>query len=273
MKYATLAASAIAIGAGATTGTAVAQESENGDATVTLFGDEYRPGVDFEAVAALNDDTKQALFQATGLTDEFSSPEDWDVYVGTFDVGGSAPVLGHLMASGVDLGDGATLGADASFRNAELNLVETSLGDETGGDGAATLSGQEYPAVDEWLTETEVGAAAPNYDGSIVDRRGQDTVLVDVGAGASGWEFEPAAVAVSPGTTVHWEWTGDGGEHNVEAEPEDQIGESDYEFSSGEPVDEEGETYERSFDESGIALYHCEPHLPDGMKGAIVIAE
>lgn len=139
------------------------------------------------------------------------------------------------------------------------------------GDDDESLSGEDYPAVDEWLTETEVGGAAPNYDGTIVDRRDEDTVQVDVGSGDNGLEFGPAAVAVSPGTTVQWEWTGQGGEHNVEAEPDEQIGESDYEFSSGEPVSGEGESYEQTLDESGIALYHCEPHLAVGMKGAIVV--
>ncbi|MGQ4556522.1 halocyanin domain-containing protein [Halobellus sp. GM3] len=142
-----------------------------------------------------------------------------------------------------------------------------------GGDGAPALTGDDYPAVDAWLTETDVGAAAPNYDGSIVDRRDQEAITVGVGTGDTGTEFDPAAVAVDAGTTVRWEWTGEGGAHNVEAEPDDQIGESDYEFSSGDPVDEEGETYEQVLDEPGVALYHCEPHLTVGMKGAVVVAE
>jgi halocyanin-like protein len=145
-------------------------------------------------------------------------------------------------------------------------------GDDDGGDGGgAALSGEDYPAVDEWLTETDIGAAAPNYDGSIVDERDRDTATVEVGTGDTGTEFGPAAVAVSSGTTVRWEWTGEGGAHNVEAVPDEQIGESDYEFSSGDPVDDEGETYEQTLDESGIALYHCEPHLSVGMKGAVVV--
>lgn len=145
-------------------------------------------------------------------------------------------------------------------------------GDDDGGSDEA-LSGEDYPAVDEWLTETEVGGEAPNYDGTIVNQREADTIQVEVGAGENGIAFEPAAVAVSAGTTVRWEWTGEGGAHNVTARPDDQIGESDYEFSSGDPVDEEGETYEQTLDDSGIALYHCEPHLSVGMKGAVVVVE
>ncbi|MFW5918430.1 MAG: plastocyanin/azurin family copper-binding protein, partial [Haloferacaceae archaeon] len=76
---------------------------------------------------------------------------------------------------------------------------------------------------------------------------------------------------VSTGTEVLWELTGEGGDHNVEAEPDEQIGESDYEFSSGEPVDSADEEYTYTFDDPGIALYHCEPHLSLGMKGSVVV--
>jgi len=44
-------------------------------------------------------------------------------------------------------------------------------GQDGGADGAATIAGSEYPAVDEWLTETDVGGADDTYDGSIVDLR------------------------------------------------------------------------------------------------------
>lgn len=143
---------------------------------------------------------------------------------------------------------------------------------EGGDDGEGEeLSGEDYPEVDEWLTETEVGGEAPNYDGTIVNQREQDTVQVEVGAGEDGIAFEPAAVSVSTGTTVRWEWTGEGGAHNVVADPDGQIGESEHEFSSGDPVNEEGETYEETLDDTGIALYHCEPHLSVGMKGAVVV--
>lgn len=134
-----------------------------------------------------------------------------------------------------------------------------------------TLSGDDFPVVDEWLTETETGGEASNYDGSVVDQREEKAIYIDVGTGNNGTEFTPVAVAVTPGTTVRWEWTGDGGAHNVMAEPDHQIGESDYEFSSGDPMDEENEIYEQTLDDPGIALYHCDPHLSVGMKGAIIV--
>ncbi|SFS03542.1 halocyanin domain-containing protein [Halomicrobium zhouii] len=147
-------------------------------------------------------------------------------------------------------------------------------GDGGGGSGGTeTIAGSDYPAVDEWLTETDVGGADDTYDGSIVDWREESEPTVDVGAeGNDGYyAFGPSAIAVSAGTEVRWEWTGEGETHNVEAEPEEQIGESDYEFSSGDPVAEAGTEYTYTFDEAGVALYHCEPHLALGMKGAVVV--
>lgn len=108
-------------------------------------------------------------------------------------------------------------------------------GDGNGdGNGADTIPGSDYPAVDEWMTETEVGDADDTYDGTILDRRDQTEVTVAVGSQGNGdhYAFDPSAVAISAGTEVLWDWTGEGGQHNVEAEPEDQISESDYEFQS-----------------------------------------
>jgi halocyanin-like protein len=141
-----------------------------------------------------------------------------------------------------------------------------------GGDGS-DLSGSDYPDMDEWLTESEVGGAADNYDGAVADERDSQTVTVEVGTAGNGGDFayDPPAVVVSTGTEIEWSWTGDGGEHNVEALPEEQLGRSDYEFSSGEAVTAEGVQYTRTMAETGVALYHCEPHFDLGMKGAIAV--
>lgn len=144
-----------------------------------------------------------------------------------------------------------------------------------GGDGGGsdTVPGEDYPAVDEWLTETDVGDSDDTYDGSLVDMRDQDSITIDVGAEGNGdnFAFGPSAVLVSAGTEIVWDWTGEGGQHNVEAEPDGQIGESDYEFSSGEPVEGADTEYRQTLDGAGVALYHCEPHLSVGMKGGIAI--
>ena len=104
-----------------------------------------------------------------------------------------------------------------------------------------------------------------NYDGTH-DYTGQDEVTVAVGAGENGLRFGPAAILIDPGTTVVWEWTGAGGNHNVVAE--------DGTFESGDPVGEEGTTFEFTFDdveEGDTFNYACIPHRAIGMRGAVAI--
>jgi halocyanin-like protein len=114
------------------------------------------------------------------------------------------------------------------------------------------------PEVDEFLADTS------NYDG-IEDVRGQDSVTVDVGAGDNGLLFGPAAIRVDPGTTVVWEWTGEGGTHNVAA--------TDDSFRSGDAVDGSDVTFEHTFESAGLTTYVCEPHESVGMKGAVVVGD
>lgn len=111
-------------------------------------------------------------------------------------------------------------------------------------------------SFDGWFDNVE------NFDG-VVDRTGQSAVTVQVGAQGNGgaFAFAPAAVAVDAGATVVWEWTGDGGMHNVEA--------TDGSFES-DMVDQAGHAFEQSF-ESDVRRYFCMPHEAMGMKGAIVV--
>ena len=103
------------------------------------------------------------------------------------------------------------------------------------------------------------GTAAAQEGGS-----GSTSQSVAVGAG-SGLSFDPADLTVAPGTTVTWEWTGEGGAHNVVAE--------DDTFNSGEPQEGSGVTFEYTFEETGEFPYHCEPHQNAGMVGSVVVQE
>jgi len=89
--------------------------------------------------------------------------------------------------------------------------------------GLAAGSGGVAAQYDGWLDDVD------NYDGTH-DYTGQDEVTVAVGA-VDGLKFGPAAILIDPGTTVVWEWTGEGGAHNVVADDET--------FNSGDPVSEE----------------------------------
>lgn len=127
-----------------------------------------------------------------------------------------------------------------------------------GGDGG----GEDYEYIDDEPDYGDWFSNVGNDDGT-VDWTGQDAVTVDVGADGNGgnYAFEPAAIAVDAGTTVTWEWTGDGGGHNVVDEGGD--------FES-DRTSAQGFTFEQTF-ESGVTRYVCTPHRSMGMKGAVYV--
>ncbi|GAB3412830.1 hypothetical protein GCM10027435_06020 [Haloparvum alkalitolerans] len=142
--------------------------------------------------------------------------------------------------SGSGGGDGGSGGSDGG-----------NGGGDSGGDGGGEYLSEE-PDYGGWFDDVD------NYEATL-DRTDADEVTVQVGA-ADGLKFAPPAVAVSTGTTVVWEWTGQGGQHNVTEE--------DGAFES-ELTDEEGHTFEHTFEESGTFRYVCTPHESVGMKGAV----
>ncbi len=107
-------------------------------------------------------------------------------------------------------------------------------------------------------------------DGGEQDLRGQDEVTVEVGAAGNGGDlaFSPAGIWIDPGTTVIWEWTGAGGEHNVVTV--DGPADLDSDLTA-----EAGFTYEHEFteDDEGITDYVCEPHDALDMKGAVAVGD
>jgi len=132
-----------------------------------------------------------------------------------------------------------------------------------GSDGSDGDDGGDVPSeIDDYLAD------ANQYDGSIEDLTGQDEVTVEVGVGDTGFAFSPAALRIDSSTTVVWEWTGNGGGHNVAS-----VESSESDFDNGEIADEEGYTFEQSFDNAGIQLYECSPHSANGMLGAIEVVE
>jgi halocyanin-like protein len=126
-----------------------------------------------------------------------------------------------------------------------------------GATGTATAQSGPFGG---WMSDVS------NYDG-VHDMTGSGEVTVEVGVDANqgAFGFGPAAVQVDPGTTVVWEWTGEGGLHNVAAE-------SGGDFSS-ENTQEAGFTYEQTFEEAGVVQYFCQPHRALGMKGVVVVGD
>jgi halocyanin-like protein len=127
----------------------------------------------------------------------------------------------------------------------------------TGAVGTAAAQDEE-PDWGEFVED------APNF-GETEDLRGEESVEVQVGAG-DGLQFEPAAIWIDPGTEVVWEWTGEGGGHNVASNDGEEF-ESDTE-------DEAGFTFEHVFeDEDQINEYECTPHTAQDMHGGVAVGD
>jgi len=181
--------------------------------------------------------TFEQTFEETGVSRYACTPHKAMGMKGAIIVGDVEVSVGSAAATDT----GTASGTDAG----------TATGD-SGGSGDFV-----EPDYGEWFDN--VG----NFDGT-VDKTGQDKVTIEVGAQGNGgaFAFEPAAVHVDPGTTVVWEWTGEGSQHNVVSD--------DPEFES--PMQgSEGDTYALEFDGQGVAQYACTPHKALGMKGAVVV--
>lgn len=110
------------------------------------------------------------------------------------------------------------------------------------------------PDYDGWFDDVA------NYEGT-VDATDREEVTIEVGTG-DGLQYAPPAIQITPGTRVVWEWTGEGGDHNVAAE------DGSYE---SETRGDAGFEFEYTFEEGGITRYVCTPHEAVGMKGAVVV--
>jgi len=165
----------------------------------------------------------------------------------------SSPTAGRTAALVDDTGDEASLGRRA--------FVRTSVGAAAVGGAAAAGGSAVGQAYGGWLSDTS------NYEGT-TDLTGNEQVMVAVGTGENGVLFDPPAILVDPGTTVVWEWTGEGGSHNVMHEPDGEDAEAAFE---SELMDGEGDTFEHTFESEGTFRYFCSPHRAIGMKGVVAV--
>lgn len=141
------------------------------------------------------------------------------------------------------------------FLAGTAGLGTLALAGPLAGRARAQASGDSVD-LSEWFANTD--------DVSMVDWRGESAVTVRVGTAANGggFGFGPALTRVDPGTVVTFEWTGQGGVHNVAAKG----GAFESPFES-----EAGATFEWTADTEGVTKYVCVPHESMGMKGALVV--
>ena len=140
-------------------------------------------------------------------------------------------------------------------------LMRAGLGAAAAIGATAAATPAAAQAYGEWMSDVS------NYEAT-VDYTGQESVAVAVGVGENGVLFDPPAILVDPGTTVTWEWTGEGGQHNVVHQPEGEDG--DPAFESG-LKEEEGATFEQTFEEEITFRYYCNSHRGAGMKGVVAV--
>ncbi|WP_424019505.1 halocyanin domain-containing protein [Halorientalis pallida] len=175
---------------------------------------------------------------------------------------------GFLMATAGGAAAAGVAGTAAAQETTQTGGTATANGTATNGtatNGTSAPEGTEggggggggIPDLGGYLD------GANTYGGSVTDKTGQSTVTVQVGAG-DGFAFSPAGVHVDNGATVQWEWTGEGGAHNVVSEGEGPL-------DSGSPVGGSGVQYEHTFEEDGIYNYYCSPHKGQGMLGSVVV--
>jgi halocyanin-like protein len=167
---------------------------------------------------------------------------------------GALAVGGALAGCSTETGDTG----DGDGGDDTTTATPTESGDGSDGSGSDGNGGGGVPSeVSDYLSNDDT------FDG-VQDMTGQGSVTVMCGSeGNNGnFAFDPSAIRVDAGTTVTWEWTGQGGQHNVV--DEDGAFESDL-------TAEEGFTFEHTFEESGTTLYYCQPHKTLGMKGAVIV--
>lgn len=144
-------------------------------------------------------------------------------------------------------------------RRTVLTVVAGGLAATAGCLGGSTSGGSstgEDAPYDGWLDNA-------NGFEETADRTGADQTTVSVGAD-SGYAFDPAAISVTTGTEVRWEWTDLGGGHNVV----DEDGAFESEILTGE-----GETFSHTFEEPGVYKYACTPHRSQGMLGVVEVVD
>lgn len=157
-----------------------------------------------------------------------------------------------LAGSGV-----ALIGSIAGCLGGDDATGSDGNGEDAPTDGETDGNNSGNQEVADYLSEVA------NYDG-IDDRTDEGSVTVRNGAvdgAGQQFVFDPAAIRVSLGTDVTWEWV-DSNSHSVTAEDET----FDSSLISGE-----GETWTYTFDEPGTYLYYCIAHRTLEQKGAVVV--
>jgi plastocyanin len=137
--------------------------------------------------------------------------------------------------------------------------------------GTAAVAGAAPPAVAQEEDDGNETSSRNGSDGN--ETSGNESEGGGGGGGGSETvavidnEFDPAELYVAPGTTVTWEWEGDGHNVVVDSQPDEAN------WEGHEPIENSGFTHEHTFETLGEYAYYCAPHQSLGMEGTVIVNE
>ena len=114
-------------------------------------------------------------------------------------------------------------------------------------------------------------SAADNVDDEddIEDMTGEESVQIDHGVTGDQGNYvsEPGIVRIDSGTDVTYEWVSSG--HSL-SEIEGQ-GETISDWDDFDDTEGEGFEHTVTFEETGVALWECEPHRAQNHRGGVIV--
>jgi len=196
------------------------------------------------------------------------------VSCGDDDPGPSDPeTTGDLRATVTADGTGL---ADVTVRLFEAGGTTATATQTTGSNGQTTFSDVEAGAYEVeielpegFLLETGeddrqdasvTAGSTTNVEFALTEEEGEGGEVVVINA--SGTSFSETDVTIAPGTTVRWVSQDDMG-HTVTPD-----GHTEWTSAS---LNNNGDTFEHTFDDVGEFPYFCTPHQAQGMTGVITV--
>jgi len=116
-------------------------------------------------------------------------------------------------------------------------------------------------------TETGTDTSTETEATETPDSAGQTVVVAPDGS----LRFSPESFTVPAGSTVTWEWGGNG--HNVKAETTPSGSDWSGTPGDGSTTYGSGHTYSHTFETAGEYDYYCAPHQSVGMTGSFTVTE
>lgn len=143
---------------------------------------------------------------------------------------------------------------------------------DTSPNDSASNSSEE---TDNQTSEEEEANSTNESDHNETDAASESAAEVTMLTNDSGTHFDPHIVEIAPGETVTWIL--ESGSHTTTAyasanDTPQRIPEDAGAWDS-EIIDEQGATFEHTFETEGVYDYYCRPHESTGMIGSVIVGD